>query len=205
MTTTIQRLFNHFNLKEYHRICWATRFAERRQGIYIVSTSDQADRHNGISKEPQLSNTIILKWIEKLPNFRLDNVVPTLQTLKLRLSEFWLPDESILYIGKAPTRKNGSGISKRVTEYFDTVIGDGRPHSGGQWIKALSNLSSLFVYYAPCDKPTEMEERMLEFFMNNVSPKTLGQLKDKDLPLPFANLRYKPSIDKKHGLKNQRL
>ena len=205
MTTTIEQLLNHFNLKEFYRISWATKFSEKRQGIYIVSTSNHTNRHNGITITPKLSDIIIQQWIDKLPKFQLDNVSPTLQTLKHRLLEFWLPDESILYIGKAPTRKNGSGISKRVREYFDTAIGDGRPHSGGQWIKVLSNISSLFIYYVPCDKPGEIEDKMLEFFMNNVSPNTLNQLKDKELPLPFANLRYKPSIDKKHGLKNQRL
>ena len=123
--------------------------------------------------------------------------------VKNRLAEFWLPDESILYIGKASTRKNGSGISKRIREYFSTTIGDGGPHSGGQWVKSLANLNTLTVYYGVCDDPNEIEVQMLQFFMCNVSKTTLEGLYDKRLPIPFANIKV--TRNKSHGFKNQRL
>lgn len=123
--------------------------------------------------------------------------------MKKRLTSFWLQDESVLYIGKAPKRGNGSGISKRVSEYFSTIIGNGGPHSGGQWIKTLKNLKDFFVYYGVCNKPGEVENMMLQFFMNNVSEDTLLKLYDKKLPLPFANIKFRGN--KNHGFKNQRL
>jgi hypothetical protein len=119
------------------------------------------------------------------------------------LSKFWLPDESILYIGKAPKRSNGTGISKRVSEYYSTPIGKGSPHSGVQWLKVLKNIDAFTVYYGVCESPALIEYEMLNFFMNNVSTSTRLKLWDKNFPLPFANIRNKG--DKKHGLKNQRL
>lgn len=123
--------------------------------------------------------------------------------VKKRLTEFWFPDESIIYIGKAPTRKKESGISKRVSEYFSTIIGNGGPHSGEQWVKTLKDLNTLTVYYGACDKPGEIEHNMLDFYMSNVSKTTLEKLYDKQLPIPFANIKF--TGNKNHGLKNQRL
>ncbi len=118
------------------------------------------------------------------------------------MSEFWLADESILYIGKAPKRSNDKGLSNRVHEYYKTPIGRRSPHSGGQWIKVLKNLDEMFVYCGLCDDPTEIEQGMLKYFMDNVSDASLSKLYDKNLPLPFANIKF--NGNKKHGMYNQR-
>ena len=59
------------------------------------------------------------------------------------------------------------------------------------------------VYYAEIDYPEIVEREMLKYFMDNVSEQSLNNLRDKSLPLPFANLRYIPGRDKRHGLKHQ--
>lgn len=202
MPTTVQELFNEFNIINFHKVKWGTLFSENKQGVYIVSTSNSPNEHLGISDKPIFNEQQIQFWIDKLPNFQVDNSPATLTRVKKRLTDFWFPDESILYIGKASTRKSGSGISKRLREYFTTVIGDGGPHSGGQWIKSLKSLDGLIIYYGVCDKPDEVERQMLEFFMRNVSRTTLEKLYDKQLPIPFANIQLRGN--KSHGLKNQR-
>ena len=50
-----------------------------------------------------------------------------------------------------------------------------------------------------------VETDMLSRFMDAVSSKTLSKLKDKDLPLPFANIGFTPGRNKMHGMKKQRL
>ena len=202
-TTTVRQLFNKFDISDFHQVNWGTAFNEKKQGVYVVSTSNNPDKHLGITDRPNFDNQQIKLWIGKLSNFQVDGNLATLTNIKNRLADFWFPDESILYIGKAPTRKSESGISKRVSEYFTTIIGNGGPHSGGQWIKALKDLNTFTVYYAACDKPGEVEHKMLEFFMSKVSTTTLANLYDKQLPIPFANIKFKGN--KKHGLKNQRL
>ena len=137
MAITVRQLFNEFNILDFKKVKWGEIFNEKRQGVYVVFSSNDPDKHLGITENPLFDDKQINLWISKLPNFQIDGFPADPSVLKNRLKSFWLPDESILYIGKAPTRKNGTGISKRVMEYFSTIIGDGGPHSGGQWIKVL--------------------------------------------------------------------
>ncbi len=202
-TTTVKQLFNKFDISGFNQVSWGMGFNEKSQGVYIVSTSNNPDKHFGITDRPNFDDEQIKLWISKLSNFQVDNNPATLTNIKNRLTDFWFPDESILYIGKAPARKSESGISKRVSEYFTTSIGNGGAHSGGQWIKTLKDLNTFTVYYAACDKPGEVEHKMLEFFMTNVSKTTRATLYDKELPIPFANIKF--TGNKNHGLKNQRL
>jgi hypothetical protein len=202
-TTTVRQLFNKVGISDFHQVKWGTTFSEKKQGVYVVSTSNNPDKHLGLADRPNFDDQQIKLWINKLPDFQVDGVPATLTNIKNRLADFWFPDESILYIGKAPTRKSGSGISKRVSEYFSTVLGNGGPHSGGQWIKTLKDLDTFTVYYSSCDNPSEIEHKMLNIFMENVSKTTLKTLYDKQLPIPFANIKI--TGNKNHGLKNQRL
>lgn len=204
MPTTIKQLFDASNIENIHKEKWGTIVENQRQGVYIVSMSPIPDENAITLEKPNFNYPEIAKWIDKLPDFTIDGVKPTIELLKKRLTEFWLPDESILYIGKAPKRSNGDGLGQRIYEYYITEIGEGRPHSGGQWIKTLSNLETSFVYYGYCNDPTDVERQMLDLFMANVSIETVQSLRDSSLPLPFANIRYKPMVDKKHGMKNQR-
>lgn len=203
MPTTVQQLFNYFDIKNFQQVKWGRTFNEKNQGVYIVSTSENPKENFGICDLPNFEDEQINHWINKVSRFHVDNEPATLTNVKNRLKDFWLPDENILYIGKAPNRKLGSGVSKRVNEYFRTKIGNGSPHSGGQWIKTLKDLYTFTVYYGLCDKPDEIENKMLEFFMHNVSKKSKEKLYDRNMPIPFANIKFKGN--KTHGLKNQRL
>jgi hypothetical protein len=202
MGTTIKQLFTEFELDSFNYIKWGNHFTKNEQGVYVVSTSSDPNENLGISDSPLFDDIQINNWINSLPNFLIDNIKANPKMLKNRLSNFWLPDENILYIGKAPTRKGGSGISRRVGEYFNTNITARSPHAGGQWIKSLGHLNDFTVYYAECESPAKIESKMLEFFMANVSHKTLTGLYDKTLPLPFANIKF--NKNKFHGLKNHK-
>ena len=203
MPTTVIEIFEKQNISEFRKIKWGTQFFDNNEGIYVVSMSNKPDKNLGLTEEPLFDDNQLNLWLSKLDNFLVDHNPATKATLKKRLSEFWLPDESILYIGKAPKRRNGQGLSKRISEYYETEIGDGGPHSGGQWIKVLKNISSFTIYYGYSDSPAFVEKNMMRTFMDNVSEITLGKLYDKELPLPYANIKY--TGNKKHGLKNQRL
>jgi len=198
MPTTINKIFENAGIKKINRIPWGNSFTDNNQGVYVVALNEEIIT-------PDFDGVIIKSWIAKLPYFQIDNKIPTVELLKKRLMEFWLPDEQILYIGKAPNRTNGKGISNRIAEYYRTDIGNKSPHSGGQWIKTLKNLATATVYYGHTNNPDNTEITMLDFFMKNVSENTLNKLRDKNYPLPFANLRYKARIDKNHGLAKQRL
>lgn len=151
MPTNIANLFQYFGIMNYDVVPWSTPIGSKGQGVYIVAlTNDITSTCKFLAEFDEL---VIQKWIDKLPTFTVDGRRATVETVKARLGQFWLPDECILYIGKAPFRDNGDGLANRVKEYYDTEIGERKEHSGGQWIKALSNLDSTFVFYFEDDNP----------------------------------------------------
>lgn len=202
MPTTVQNLFREFNISTFVKIPWARKFKDDEQGVYIISTSDNENYNLGITPAPTFSDAKFRDWIAKHPKLRIDNNLPSVQLLKARLSEFWLPDENILYIGKAEKRKSGDGLGCRICEFYHQDMGNSA-HSGGHWIKSLSNLINTTIYYCYSTKPKDLEEEMLIYFMKNVSEETLCQLRDKNYPLPFANLELRKGKRKVHGLKGQ--
>lgn len=119
--------------------------------------------------------------------------------MKERLSGFWLRDENVLYVGKA------TSLRDRVKAYYSTKLGARRPHSGGWFIKTLSDFGELYVHYAAHEDALAAEETILRTFMASVSDETRSALHDPDLPLPFANLELRRGGPyKRHGIKGAR-
>lgn len=200
MPTTVQQLYNAFGIQKFNKVIWNTKFHDNNQGVYIVtSNSDFNNIQNNMS---DFDDDVIKYWIEKLPYFTIDGEKPSVISIKNRLSEFWMDDEVILYIGKAPKRSNGSGISNRINEYYNTKIGNRSPHSGGQWLKVLKNINTFTVHFGYTENPKDVEKGMLDFFIKNVSINSLEKLRDKNLPLPFANLNHGKNKD--DGFNKQR-
>lgn len=114
-----------------------------------------------------------------------------------RLKSFWLPDETILYIGMT-----GSSLGKRVRDYYKTKLGDPKPHRGGQWIKTLENLEHLNIYWTTTEKENAkaLEQAFLRTFVENVSQKSLTHLSDPYHPYPFANIEFPKGTKKNHGI-----
>ena len=201
MPTSVKNLIENFNLSPARSVKWNEIPTTKEEGVYIVSLSNNPEKNNGIHKSAPISKDIMKKWISKVDGFELDKI-NTFNSDKVikRMSQFWLPDENILYIGKASKRANGDGIGNRVDEYYRTDYGEKSPHAGGHWLKSLKILNELFVYYSTCENPEIVEEDMLRLFCKNVSETTKINLRDSNLPLPFANLRLKRGQDKNHGL-----
>lgn len=201
MATTINELIKYFNLPKSKMVQWNEKIPTEKEGIYIVSLSGDPGLNNGILNTIPISKDIIDKWIKKVNGFEIDKEL-TFDRDKIveRLSQFWLPDESIIYIGKASIRSNGNGIGNRVKEFYNTDYGEKRPHAGGHWIKALTVLNKLKVHYILCDNSGEIEIKLLKYFIDNVSGESKQILRDKELMLPFGNLELKKGQIKNHGL-----
>jgi hypothetical protein len=132
------------------------------------------------------------------PDLALDANPPTVAELEKRLSQCWIPDEVILYIGLA------SSLRSRIRGYYRTPLGARRPHSGGHFLKTLRNIYDLFVHYAPTDDPDDCEQKMLKAFCENTSTRSKSLLHDPAHPFPFANLEHPPGTRKLHGLTRTR-
>ena len=212
MPTSVEELFKHSGLTLRGQVKWGQKILLRKCGFYVVALSDKIDQLVCQDK-PEIDKDEIRKWIEVVKGggktILIDKQTANAIDIKQRLEKLWLPDETILYIGKAgPTETRTVG--ERLQEYYDTKLGSKRKHAGGHWLNVLSNLSSLTIFYAEYlgKDIDEKEERLISYFMENVSSETKSNLHDGNNCYPFANkeiyhISLKTKNKKRHGLNNQ--
>jgi transcription elongation factor GreA len=128
--------------------------------------------------------TVVGKWIERVPSLRLDGQRPTSRALAGRLASFWLPSQTVLYIGRSE-----SSVARRLTAMARTELGDRQPHAGGYWLKTLRGLERTRLWWAPTDATEEYEDALFDAFATGVSATERAGLPDRSVVLPFANLR----------------
>lgn len=211
MPTTPYELFKKVNLKIQGQVDWDKPIPSSDCGLYVVAVTNKLDC---LICEPtaNLNDDYIDSWIQTIIDGRkqilIDGKPANRTLLKERISKFWLPDETIIYIGKAGPSKRRS-LRVRVNEFYHTRMGcDGR-HAGGNWVNLLNNLYSYTVFYSSyLNSDVEvLEEAMLEYFMECVSNETRKKLYDHETCLPFANKEINRSalgttIRKRHGIGN---
>lgn len=171
-------------------VSWNESVYVNEKGIYVVSADRPID-----SKD--ISEGKIEKWIEQVPRLLIDDQMACVTTLKRRLTQFIDPNEQILYIGK--TDKT---IHERVSQFYSHVLSKPSPHRGGHWIKTISDMSLLKVYYAVTENPADVEFQMLDFYSKHITNIGHTEFYDSDCIVPFANLQNN-RCRKKHGIKKQ--
>ncbi|MCE1202905.1 MAG: hypothetical protein LWX09_12500 [Bacteroidia bacterium] len=204
MPTSINQLVNSVGLdpSRLRNSKWGHEIESTSIGIYIVSTSKDPGSISPLFKKAPIDENILKFWINKVRTIQVDGVPATVQNLKKRLESFWLPDENIIYIGQTDSKR---GIKGRVNEYYNTELGERKPHAGGHWIKTLKILNQLFVHYIPCHNPEEIEKEILRIFVSQVSEENKANLYDSSLPLPFANLELERGTRKNHSISKSKL
>jgi transcription elongation factor GreA len=135
------------------------------------------------------------RWIERVPTLTLDGARPAGRDLAARLHGFWLPGQTVLYIGMS-----SASIGSRVGAFVRTPLGDRKPYAGGYWLKTLTDLDRLRVWWAETDAGEEYEDALLEAFAAAVPADVAAKLHDPDVVLPFANLQRADKVRKRHGL-----
>lgn len=201
MPISVSQLFDSVGIEIEGKAKWGNMFSANKKGIYVIALSDEENNLKCI-KKPIFNKYVIEEWINYVPEMRLDGEKPTIEKIINRLTRFWLPDETVIYIGKT-NRK----VQQRVVEYYRTRIGRKGPHSGGQWIKTLYHLNDLTIYWSTFEEGVvveEIENQLLKTFKNQVSEDTKNILYDRSNPLPFGNLEHPKGNYKKHGFKYQR-
>jgi len=201
MPLSVKNLLQSQNLQIKGLVKWGTPFEADYYGVYVVALSDDPDQNKKLLERPTFSESKIQTWINTATEMKIDGELPTIEKLKKRLTEFWFPDENIVYIGKAEKQK----VEDRVSQFYSHKVGKRSPHKGGFWIKLLSNLSELNIYYSEikdAPKVETTEKSLQKYFMSNVSDESLKNIRDKNLTLPFGNLKFGGKI-KKHGISKQ--
>lgn len=144
---------------------------------------------------PPIELTRVGKWIERLETLKVDGARPTSKTLAARLGSFWLASQTVLYIGSSEV-----SVARRVGAISQTELGDRKPYSGGHWLKTLRGLEAVRVWWAPTKATEEYEDALLDAFAAVVPAVDLAGLHDREVVLPFANLRRGDGRRKGTGL-----
>jgi transcription elongation factor GreA len=171
-------------------VVWGRPVATRGPGVFVVELP--ATR----STAP-LELTRIGKWLERVPDLRLDGERPTSKALAARMAAFWLPSTRVVYIGAT----DGS-IAGRVEAMTHTGLGERRPHPGAHWLQALVGLELARIWWAPTPAVEEYEDALLGAFAATIPAADRGALHDSKVILPFANLRTVTGERKATGLSN---
>ena len=153
---------------------WERPVPGRGPGVFIVELP------GGLADAP-VDIVAVRRWLERVPTLTLDGERPSAEQIAKRLHEFWLAFEPVLYVGRSAKQ-----VAGRLAAIYATPLGDARPHSGGHWLKTLSVLSDLRVWWADTDAHEEYEDALLaEIAKRNADPTSAAT---SDAILPFANL-----------------
>ena len=171
-------------------VVWGRPVATRGPGVFVVELP--ATRATA-----PLELTRIGKWLERVPDLRLDGERPTSRTLAARMAAFWLPSTRVVYIGAT----DGS-IAGRVEAMTHTGLGERRPHPGAHWLQALIGLELARIWWAPTPAVEEYEDALLGAFAATIPAADRAALHDTKVILPFANLRTVTGERKATGLSN---
>lgn len=171
-------------------ITWGRPVPSAGPGIYIVEWPEPLEA-------APVELTLVGKWLEHLPAMRLDGARPTSREVAARLHGFWLPYQTILYIGMTQ-----ASIGGRVGALYRTPLGDRKPHAGGHWLKTLRGLDRARIWWAQTTAAEEYEDALFSAFAAGVdaSPEAAPRLADRAVILPFANLQTATDVRKAHGL-----
>lgn len=146
---------------------------------------------------PALDLALVGKWLERVPDLRLDGVRPTSRDLVHRLAAFWLPTQPVLLVGSS----TGS-VGGRLNAIARTVPGDRKPAWTGFWLHFLRHAGELRVWWAPTDDPELYEDALVDAFARGVPADEAAALPGGGPALPWAVLRTPSGVRKPTGLTN---
>ena len=167
---------------------WGLPVPARKAGLYVVELGQPLPT-------PPIEMTRVGKWLEGLPDMRMDGEHPNSKALTARLASFWWPEATVLYAGATDR-----SIGGRVAAMLAHVPGDRQPHSDGQWLHLLRRIEGLGLrmWWAETTAPEESLDALLDAFAaGQVAPpnRLAGAL-----ALPWANTRRPTGERQVHGL-----
>ncbi len=161
---------------------WGKPISARAPGVFVIETATP------LAEAP--TDTVALRrWLEHVPSLRLDGERPTPSELAARLSQFWLSDEPILYVGRS-----ARSMGQRLAAIYATPLGDARPTGAAHWLRTLSIVGSLRVWWSETDAHEEYEDALLSQIAARNAVGTTPPV------LPFANLSLPDGTPRSHGL-----
>jgi transcription elongation factor GreA len=169
---------------------WGRPVRHQAPGVFVMEL-------NAPSPSAPLDLSLIGKWLERVPELRLDGERPVSKDLQQRLNRFWLPSQQIVFIGSS-----AGSVSGRIAGIVKTVPGDSKPAWSGIWLHFLRTLGDLRIWWAPTDAPEEYEDALIDAFAAGVPPAERAALHAADPVLPWGVLRALNGARKDTGITN---
>jgi transcription elongation factor GreA len=167
---------------------WGRPIAAQGPGVFVVELVAPL-------ATPPIELTRVGKWVERVETLRLDGERPTSKALASRLASFWLPAQTVLYIGSSD-----ASIGRRAMAMAHTELGDRRPQSSGHWLKVLRGLETARIWWSATTATEEYEDALFDAFAEHIATDEQAGLPDQNVVLPFANLRRGDGRRKATGL-----
>ncbi len=166
---------------------WGSLPPSQAPGIFVVETDAPL-------AEAPIDLAAVRRWLERVPDLRLDGEQPTPHQLADRLASFWIRGQSLLFVGRT-----GKSLAGRVAALYGTELGHRRPHSGGHWLRTLQDPSRLRLWWALTDAHEEYEDALLVAFREAL-PAGATRRREGQAVLPWANLGSHPEAALETGL-----
>jgi transcription elongation factor GreA len=157
-------------------------------GVFVVEAETP-------SSSAPIDLTEVRRWLDRVPGLRLDGERPTQTILGRRLGTFWLPGQTVLYVGRT-----AKALAPRVAALYATELGERRPHPGGHWLKTLRDQRRLRLWWAETDAPEEYEDAILGAFAAAIASDDHKAIPDGTPVLPWANLESPAGAVRATGL-----
>lgn len=168
-------LLSSAGLKAQGPVAWHEPVPTHQPGVYVV------EWRSHVAQAP-VDSDAVGAWLRDFPNLEMDGTPPTAKQLAARISELWVPNQTIIYIGESVD------LGARLEQYYATKLGMRSPHRGGILLKTLLKFERSMVWWSETKSPLDHKRQLLRLF----AEKGLGAR-------PFANLQ---GPGKKLGLKN---
>ncbi len=159
---------------------WGRPTPARGPGIYVVELPEPPET-------APLELTRVGKWLEHVPDLRVNGERPTSRALARVLASAWSVGQPVLYAGSTT-----SSIGGRIASLRIHVPGERRPHADGHWLHLLrpTSLAAARVWWASTDAPEEYLDALLDAYAEKVPGGTL----------PWANTRSPSGRRRESGI-----
>lgn len=174
-------------------IVWDQAVPSRSPGVFLVEVPARTD-------EAPIDIVAVRDWLERVPGLMLDGERPTASQLATRLASFWIPQQTVVYVGR--TNKS---LAARVSSLLHTPLGDRKPHPGGHWLWTLRDLSKVRIWWAETTAPEEYEDGLANAIAADVDGATAATLAEFGPVLPWANMTSASGEAKRTGITGAQL